>query len=47
MAEIFLKIKNLRFSHVFFEKFKVTDAKFCELPRNSAEVNEIPRQGIP
>jgi hypothetical protein len=46
IVENLLKIKNLTFSF-FFEKFKVTVTKFCELLRNSAEAYQIPRHGIP
>jgi hypothetical protein len=47
IVEIFFKLKNLTIFICLFEKFKVKEKKFCELPRNSAELNGIPQTGIP
>jgi hypothetical protein len=47
MVENLLQIKNLKYSHVFLKNSKVTETKFCKLPRNSAKVNGIPQHGIP
>jgi hypothetical protein len=41
MVEFFFKIKNLIFSYIFCEKFKVGETKFREIQRNYTEFRGI------